>query len=509
MPTVTIDGHEIEVEAGTRVIEACDRLGIRIPRFCYHPGLSVAANCRMCVVETNRSQKLVPSCYEQCQDGLIVKTNTPRVREARRSVLEFILLNHPVDCPICDQAGECALQDLYFQYDLKPSRHAFRKLHKPKARVIGPQVIYDAERCINCTRCIRVCDEVIKAPQLRQVQRGERTYIDVFPGRELDNPYSLLTTDVCPVGALTSRDFRFKCRVWFLSSTWSLCGECSRVCAIRVDTFDGTIQRVVPRFNPLVNGHWACDHGRLAFHRYESSRTTKAMVRGNHVDYAPAIKALADELSSFASDTKVAVILTPFLTCEDTFAIVTFIRARFPNATFSIGGRDSGKSDGVLVRSDKNPNRAGILRVLSAYGIGPAPLAAIAEASNGIAWVFGEEHAEGFAIPASLVASKLAITITPLESPLSRNATFVLPMSSPYESEGTWLNEFGILQRLRQAVQPVGDSRQAWQIISDVAERMGLSPPATDIRMLFEGFATSISGPKSLDDIGPYGVKLV
>ena len=255
MPTLTIDGREITVEPGTRIIEAADRLGIDIPRFCYHPGLPVAGNCRMCLVDTNKSPKPVAACWDPCQDGHVVTTNSPRVLEARRAVLEYILLHHPVDCPICDQAGECDLQDLYFAHDHRPSRHFFTKNHKAKQRALGPQIVYDAERCINCTRCIRVCDEIAKAPQLVQVQRGERTYIDVFPGTQLDHPYSMCTADVCPVGALTTRDFRFKCRAWLTHGIDTVCGECSRGCAIRADVYRNEVQRLVPRHDQIGRAH--------------------------------------------------------------------------------------------------------------------------------------------------------------------------------------------------------------------------------------------------------------
>ena len=509
MPTLTIDGHEITVDPGTRIIDAADRLGIDIPRFCYHPGLSVAANCRMCLVEHNKSPKLVPSCYDTCQEGLVVQTKSPKVLEARRAVLEYILLNHPVDCPICDQAGECDLQDQYFAHDHQPSRHAFRKHHKAKARVLGPNVIYDAERCINCTRCVRVSAEVAKAPQLQQVQRGERTYIDVFPGKQLDHPYSMLTSDVCPVGALTPRDFRFKCRVWFLEGTQSVCGECSRGCAVRVDTYHNEVQRVMPRENPNVNKYWACDAGRLAYHRFETERLATPRVRGADATYAAALKALADDVAALPPDAKAVVVLTPFLACEDVHAVATFIRSRWPGAIFAVGGRANGAQDEVLIRADKNPNRIGVNEVLRGLGIAPAPLSRVAEAAGGALWVFGEAHAGGEALPAALAAAKLSVVVAPLQTALAGAAGYVFPSVSPYETDGTWMNEFRVLQRVRAAVRPAADVKQAAVLVADLAERLGAPlAGAADAAGRFEQLAGAVPAFQglSLGAIGPHGV---
>lgn len=506
MPTLKIDGREITVEAGTRIIEAADRLGVPIPRFCYHPGLSVAANCRMCLVETNKSPKLVPSCYDLCQDGMEVQTRSDRVRAAQKAVLEFILLHHPVDCPICDQAGECDLQDLYFQYDYQPSRHGFRKHHKPKARILGPQIVYDAERCINCTRCIRLCDEVAKAPQLRQVHRGERTYIDVFPGRELDHPYSMCTADVCPVGALTTRDFRFKCRVWFLHGTKSVCAECSRGCSVRVDTFRGRVQRVMPRHNPLVNQYWACDAGRLAYHRFEKGRVEKVSRQGHIASYEEAVRGLADALRTGP----VVVVLTPFLTCEDAFAVVRVVKTIAPNARFIVGGRPDGDQDDILIRADKNPNRRGLSMVLKGLGVEPAGLDALTAGGAATLLVFGEDNAGDERVVTAAGFATTTALFAPLDTPLSARATFSLPTVTPYEADGTYVNEFGVLQRVRRAVPPPGEVRETWRILMDIGEAAGVTLPARGASGLFAATAAVVPEWRGLtwNDIGEFGVDL-
>lgn len=470
MPKITIDGREVEVPEGTRIIEAADRLGIDIPRFCYHPGLSVAGNCRMCLVETNRSAKPVPSCWETCTDGLVVQTRTPRVIDARRSVLEFILLNHPVDCPICDQAGECDLQDLYFAHDAKPSRHAFRKQHKAKARVLGPHIVYDAERCINCTRCVRVCDEVAKAPQLRQVQRGERTFIDTFPDRPLDHAYSMCTADVCPVGALTTRDFRFKCRSWFLRGVDTVCAECARGCAVRVDTYRGAIQRVLPREDRAVNGFWACDAGRLAFHRFEAGRLAVARERGTEVARELAWRALRDGVASaVARGGRIGALLSPFLTCEDAAAAIAWIRAVDPQARFAIGGRSPGADDGILVRADRNPNREGVTRALAAAGGQAIGVRELIDAGSEALVVFGDEHPDAHAIAAAMGAASFSAVFATFDGPLAAAANVALPVPSPYESDGTFVNSDGVERALRAAVPAPADACSVRSIVKTLS----------------------------------------
>jgi NADH-quinone oxidoreductase subunit G len=510
MPTLKIDEVEVTVEPGTRVIEAADRLGIDIPRFCYHPGLSVAANCRMCLVETNRSPKLVPSCYETCCDGLEVKTRTDKVLEARRAVLEYILLNHPVDCPICDQAGECDLQDLYFAHDHKPSRHEFRKHHKPKARILGPQIVYDGERCINCTRCIRVCEEVAKAPQLQQVQRGERTYIDVFPGMELDHPYSMCTADVCPVGALTTRDFRFKCRAWFTHGTQSVCAECSRGCSVRVDAYRNAVQRVVPRANPGVNQFWACDAGRLAYHAYEEGRLESARVLGRAASPAEALDALSRGLAALPAEARVLVVLSPTMTLEDAWAAVSLFRRRPGIVRFAIGGRAPGFQDDILIRADKSPNRAGVTLALETLGATPVSLdAALAGGPNAVV-VFGDDHAATDALVGAMGKAQVCAAFVPRDGALAASGGVVLPVLSPYETEGTWINESGVLQRVRAAVTPPGDARPTPAWLAALAALLDdASVPATPAAAFAQAAAAvpALSG-LAFDGIGPHGIAL-
>ena len=280
MVTATIDGREVVVKPGTTVIEAATKMGIEIPYYCWHKRLSVAANCRQCLVEMSNSPggKLQPSCQAPLSEGVVVKTDTPRVKDQQRANLEFLLLNHPVDCAICDQAGECKLQDYYVQYDAKPSRLDIPKNVKGKRVALGPTVTLDQERCILCTRCVRFMREVAKNPQLGVANRGTRSEITAFPGQPLDDRYAGNVVDICPVGALTSTDFRFSGRVWFMSSARSICTGCSRGCNVSLDYLGESAYRLRPRENEAVNQEWMCDQGRLTYKPFNVDRVLKARI---------------------------------------------------------------------------------------------------------------------------------------------------------------------------------------------------------------------------------------
>ena len=277
---LTIDGREITTTRGSTVIQAAADEGIAIPHYCYHPKLSVPGNCRMCLVEIEKMPKLQIACNTKVNDGMAVKTQSLRVLEARKAVMEFLLINHPLDCPICDQAGECWLQDYYMQHNLKESRFDERKEHDRKRELFGPNVIFDAERCIKCTRCVRFLQEVTHTEELTVLNRGDDSTIALFPGKTLDNPLSANINDICPVGALTDRDFRFKVRVWNLENTPSVCPGCSTGCNITIGSYQNRIARFKPRINEEVNSHWICDEGRYCFHPLtDGERLTSPLIR--------------------------------------------------------------------------------------------------------------------------------------------------------------------------------------------------------------------------------------
>jgi NADH-quinone oxidoreductase subunit G len=264
MVNLTVDGKAITVPKGTNLIDAAKAAGVDVPYYCYHPHLSVAGNCRMCQVQVKGAPKLDIGCNTQVKEGMEVLTQhtSKAVADAQAATLEFILINHPLDCTVCDQAGHCKLQDYHYEYNARPSRFLEQKEHKVKAEPLGPKVILDGERCIMCTRCIRFCDEVTKTSELGMLNRGDRSVIAINPGRELNNPLSGPVVDLCPVGALTHRDWRFNTRIWFTKQSDGICPGCSTGCNVKVAVRDGEVVQVKARLNSAVNKEWLCDEGR-------------------------------------------------------------------------------------------------------------------------------------------------------------------------------------------------------------------------------------------------------
>lgn len=462
MPTMTIDGQEITVDRGTTVLQAATQLGIDIPTFCYHPGLTIVANCRMCLVDTNKSPKPLPACHATAMDGMEVWTQNEKVQKVRKSVLEFILVNHPVDCPICDQAGECVLQDHYFNFSAQPSRLFHRKQHKPKAKVLGPDIMLDAERCILCTRCVRFCDEIAKTPQLTVVNRGEHSEITTFPGEELDNPYAINVVDICPVGALTSRDFRFQTRVWFLQTGRSVCPECSKGCTIRVDTFEGVPRRYKPAHNPQVNDWWMCDTGRLSYSDYLDNRmegpTTTVDGKRRVADTESAVRGAVEILRKEGAG-KVVVVVSPWFTNEDAYLTARLLKGPLSGAAVYMGGRPDGVQDDILIEADKNPNRRGVAEIFNAVGVSYAPLSELSTAGKTTALIFGDNHGLSDAQRDLLGGLDHRIVVGAFMTPLWRQATVFLPARIHWEKDGSFTNVDGVVQRLERVVKAAATAK--------------------------------------------------
>jgi NADH-quinone oxidoreductase subunit G len=511
MPTLRIDDREVTVERGTTVLRAAQALGIEIPTFCYHPGLTIAANCRMCLVEVKGARKPMPACHATVSDGMEVTTQSESVKRTQRAVLEFILLNHPVDCPICDQAGECVLQDHYRDYSRTPSRLFTHKVHKAKAKPLGPTIMLDAERCILCTRCVRFTHEITKTGELDVMNRGEHSEITTFPGKTLDNPYSLNVVDICPVGALTSKDFRFRRRVWLLEGTRSVCTECSRGCNLRIDAHKSEVERVVPAFNPKVNDWWLCDHGRLSFGTERAPRVTEVSDRtGEGIDTArEAADAMATELRDAAG--RSAIVLTPALTVEEAWVAVRLARA--VGARLFLGGRtETGDSDALLVRADKNPNRKGVLLVCGDSP--PEPLSRFVQAASkgeiAAALVFGAEHAWPDGWEAALGKIRRLGVIGEIHTPLTDRAHLVLPGAPPTMRTGVLVNELGRAQLLRRAVRldPAGVVYPPWRIAKRMLATLGDPLDFKTEADLFAAVAAAVPafGGMDHDAIGDYGL---
>lgn len=388
MPKLTIDDQQVEVPDGLNLIEAAGLCGIEIPHYCYHPALAVVGNCRMCLVEVEKAPKLQIACNTRVTDGMVVRTRSERTQAAQRAVLEFLLVNHPIDCPVCDQAGECKLQDYYMDYDRQPSRFELgRKNPKGKAIDIGGGLMLDQERCILCARCTRFFDDITHTSELAIFERGDRNVIDTYPGRKVDNPYALNTVDICPVGALTERDFRFRMRVWYLHRTPSVCGGCERGCAIDIHHHRGRIYRFKPRHNPEVNGYWMCDAGRHSFPALQSESRLVAPLKpagermvpiGWDAALAEAAAKIA-ELSRAHGPGVIGAVAGAQSTNEEAFALKRLMAVIGSDRIAALSSTPAGapRDDGLLIRANRNPNTRG----LAAIGIGADGIELLAESA--------------------------------------------------------------------------------------------------------------------------------
>jgi NADH-quinone oxidoreductase subunit G len=534
---LTIDGVPVRAVAGTSILEVVLRTGQEIPHFCYHPKLPVVGSCRMCQVEVQGAPKLVISCATPVADGMEVLTGSERVARARTAVLEFLLLNHPLDCPVCDKGGECPLQEYTLRYGPGESRFVEEKIRRVKAQPIGPHVIFDAERCILCTRCVRFCQHVVGTAELGVFNRGDRSEIGLFPGRGLDNRYSGNVIDLCPVGALTSRDYRFKARPWDLvKQVPSICGLCSAGCNIVVDvrhTEGGErILRIRPRINEAVNGHWICDEGRFEFHlAHDPGRLGEPLVRRDG-ELAPAswdeaIEQTADALLRILrakGPGAIGVIASSRLTNEEAFLVRRlFVEALgIPNIDHRVrASQEPGgdlPEDHLLRRTDKSPNTAG-LRTL---GLLPGPggmgtremLAGAADGRIAALLVFEEDLVAALsgetAVAASMKALEFALAHDLFLTPTAKLAHVVLPALSAFEKEGTFTNVTGRVQRVRQVLEPRGASLPLAEILRRLAAKLGVSLDAVTAEEIWAEIARTVPafGELSYETIGDAGERM-
>ncbi len=491
MPKLTIDGKEVEVPKGTRVIEAAKQLDIDVPYYCYHPGLSIAGNCRMCLVEVEKMPKMQIACHTECGEGMVVKTNTEKVLQTRKHVLEFLLVNHPLDCPVCDQAGECWLQDYYLNYGAYESRVSENKIKKPKAVPVGPHVMLDAERCILCSRCVRFTDEISKTSELGIVSRGDHSEIQVFPGKELNNKYSGNVVDLCPVGALTDRDFRFKLRVWYLESQNSVCNGCSRGCNISIQyrrnrphhARGERIMRLKPRYNETVNQWWMCDEGRYGYKFIDQNRIEAPAKRTSTVFSETSWENVLTEAVQNLQRAKgrVGVFISPQLSNEEIFlAKRLFAQELKLKDVFLVKARPDGFQDDFLMRADKNPNSRGA-ELLGLQYNDKAVSDFFADCGKGSVEgiiVFGQDllglDGQQPLAKAEFEKLKWSVFIGSNHNVMSEYASLVLPSATYAEKEGTFTNFEGKIQKFEQVLEPFKEARAEWKILRELAHKLGI-----------------------------------
>ncbi|MDP6931323.1 MAG: 2Fe-2S iron-sulfur cluster-binding protein [Myxococcota bacterium] len=515
MPVVKINGTEVEVPDGTNMIEAASQIGVEIPHYCYHPHLTVAGNCRMCLVDIEAGGRGPDiACNMVARDGLAIRTDTDQVVQMRKSVMEFLLVNHPLDCPICDQAGECRLQDYYMDYGAYESRLRDSKVAKAKRQDIGTGLVLDSERCVQCSRCVRFGDEVTETGELRLFNRTDHTQIGVFPGTKIEHSYQGCLADVCPVGALTLKDFRFEKRVWYLRETPSVCDGCATGCNIRVCHQQGEVFRYLPRRNDAVNKSWMCDPGRKRYKNLApEGRVLRSRIDGAPATVDEALTSTAHTLRQVSSDkgaASIGLVLGARGTNEGNWALLQAIRANFPEArVFTCEGNDPEAfeyHDELLVSHDKNANTVGtrLLRQ-SQEGIEnrEALSAALTAGDLGALLVLQDDVLGRLGLDAVPGLIYLGTRI----NGSSQAAQVVLPVAAHVEVDGSFTNGTGRVQRLRMAMPPRGDSRPGYELATLLGAALGTAPDTGSASRAFGALAAVVPAYQglSLDGLGAQG----
>ena len=470
MINVTVEGRQVSVPEGTTILEAAKRAGVLIPHYCYHPGLPVAGVCRMCLVEVEKSPKLAPSCAPAVAEGQVIHVHSNQAREARKGVLEMLLINHPLDCPICDQSGECELQDYTFQEGRADSRYEEPKRFNP-VEDFGGDVLYVANRCILCTRCVRFMDDVAHDPVLNVSERGDRALIGKFDGQDLTHAWAGNVVDLCPVGALLSKDSLNKARAWDMTRTASVCPSCSQGCNMTVETRDNVVVRLRPRPNEEVNEYFMCDHGRLNYRwMNRQDRIEAPMVRRDNTlvatDWETAIPAAADALKG----KRVYVAASPNLSNEALFLLSRLVKASGGAGGFAVPQGNEAPLPGVsdlALRADRAANGKGA--ELLGFVRGDSSLAGMKDGD-----VLLVAHDELVTIRDGELARASAVVVIGAVLPeIARQATAVLPAAIFVEEEGTFTNLRGRVQRFMQAKAVPAMARPTWWVLSDLLAAMG------------------------------------
>ncbi len=517
MPNLTINGVLLEFQKGQSILEVAIDNAIEIPHYCYHPGLSVPANCRICLAEISQPNhktgqlelipKLMPTCHTAAAEGMVVSTLTPKAEANQKAVMEYLLINHPVDCAVCDQAGECGLQDYSYEYGRSHSRFEEDKIKNPK-KDVGPHVLLYSDRCIMCTRCVRFTKEVTKTSELMVEGRGGTEMIDVFPGIALDNELSGNVVDLCPVGALLDKDFLFQQRVWFLKKTPSIDGITASGDNISIEHNEGVVYRIKPRTNLEVNQWWITDEVRYGWKFVHSeNRLTLPALRGavsfDRADPAAAWDATmsraVDVLQAGSRNGRIAFLASPMLSCEDAFLLGRAILSIDPSAVLGVGpvpksGEDRTLDGGFTISCEKAPNARGVRRVLEALaGTAPARrptgapsvcdanefLAALTSAGSSVALVTGNYPSEWVDEPlARALAVRRFVLLDTLPNRLTSLAETFLPVATWVEKSGTFENAKNRLQSFERAISPVDFVKCEGQIALDLATRLTGSPAA-------------------------------
>ncbi len=470
--TLTIEGRQVTVPAGTSILEAAKYAGVLVPHYCYHPGLPVAGVCRMCLVDVEKMPKLAPSCATSVADGQVVHVHSEKALEARKGVLEMLLINHPLDCPICDQAGECELQDYTYQEGRGEGRYRDPKRFNP-VEDFGGDVMYTPNRCILCTRCVRFMDDVAHDSVLNVSERGDRALIGKFEGKDMTHPWAGNVIDLCPVGALLSKDSLNKARAWELDRTMSVCPNCSQGCNMMVETRDNMVVRLRPRPNEDVNSYFMCDYGRLNYRWINrQDRVDVPMVRHGATLAGTDWQIAIDAAASVLSGKRAFVLASPMLSNEALYLLAELANKTGGGGAFRVEQGDEAPLPGVedlSLRRDRAANVRGA--ELLGFARSDAPLAAMAA---GDVLIVADEELAGVDAPDVAKAGAIIVIGTTLPAWARHAATVVLPIANFAEEEGTFTNLRGRVQRFLQARTAPGFARPSWYALSDLLTAVGV-----------------------------------
>jgi NADH-quinone oxidoreductase subunit G len=515
MAVVYVNNRPVDIGSDKlNLVQAALRGDVLIPHYCWHPALTVVASCRMCLVEVGERKpdgtvtmqpKVVPACQTPAKDGTIVITNSDKARHAQEQTLESLLLNHPLDCPVCDKAGECLLQDYSFEFGRAQSRMIDDKNQPPNKPHIGDQITLFTDRCILCSRCVRFTREISGTAELQVIDRGHHSEIDIFPGEPCNNKLAGNVVDICPVGALCSKDFLYKQRVWYLKSTKSVCPDCSTGCSIHLDTNKNIVYRLRPRENPKAQGHFMCDLGRFGYHYVNSDkRITRPIVRWENGEalssWGQIVSSLQRDLAQAAAadPASVAGMISPFLTCEEAYLLAKYLKALsrevrlFLGPVPVMGEDDTYPKDRhgrpiqpvrFTILAEKCPNRRGVEAILRHYQgevLGFDELLRLSQEDKLKALYIAagyppraggwntEEQAANFKQVPLLVVQDL------FPSPVSAMAKYVIPAATFAEKDGTFVNHAGLAQCIHWGIRPPDGVRPDGQVFLDLLERRGL-----------------------------------
>jgi NADH-quinone oxidoreductase subunit G len=528
MATVYVNNKPVDIGSDRlNLIEAAERAGVLVPHYCWHPALTVVASCRMCLVEVGEMKdgkpamqpRVVPGCQTPAKDGTVIVTDSPKAKDAQARTLEGLLLNHPLDCPVCDKAGECKLQDYSYQFGKAESRMVDDKNQPPNKPGLSSKITLFTDRCVMCSRCVRFTREISGTSELQVVHRGHHSEIDVFPGEPLENKLAGNVVDLCPVGALGSKDFLYKQRVWYLKTQDGVCAGCNTGCSIHLDTNKDIVFRLRPRENPQSQGYFMCDEGRYGYHyANRADRLTRPQMKRDGkltpVAWAELLPALHRDFVAAAKDDagSVAGVLSPFLTCEEAYLLAKYLKGLSPQTRLVlgpvpvVGEDDSYPKDRrgnplqpvkFTIRAEKCPNRRGVEEVLKHFQggvvpfdqLGPAKTIFLAGGYPQTAWLEGPSGSKLDSVTMLVVQDLFASKLTAM-------AKYVLPATTFAEKDGVYVNHANLAQLLHRAARPPQEARMEGQVCSDLLERRGLyrSAPVREEMAKAVPFFAALSG---------------